>query len=295
MIAAAVAALLFSRAALTALQIRILEYILFGSLTLLMAISQYSVNTLHLRDHDLAAVTVSVRDGVFSIVLLMVSYGMFVPNDPASAARVVLMMNVAYSVALLFALGNPDVAGKLVKAETNELLVTNILYVTIGSALSIYGAYVLNGLRTQLQEARKFGQYQLGRKLGEGGMGEVYLAEHKLLKRPCALKRIRAGKMTPVTVARFEREVQTAARLSHPNIIEIYDYGHTDDGTCYYVMEYLQGMSMADLVEKHGPLPAGRLIYLMRQACAGLAEAHSLGLVHRDLKPGNIFVARARW
>ena len=85
--------------------------------------------------------------------------------------------------------------------------------------------------------------------------------------------------------------MQSAARLSHPNTIEIYDYGHTDDGTFYYVMEYLQGMSLADLVREAGPLPPGRVIYLFRQVCAGLAEAHGLGLVHRDLKPANVFVA----
>src|SRR6202041_1610315 len=95
----------------------------------------------------------------------------------------------------------------------------------------------------------------------------------------------------PVTMARFEREVQSAARLAHPNTIEIFDYGLTGDGTFYYVMEYLQGTSLGDLVRTHGPLPAGRLIYLMRQVCAGLAEAHGLGLVHRDLKPANVFVA----
>ncbi len=92
-------------------------------------------------------------------------------------------------------------------------------------------------------------------------------------------------------MARFEREVQSAARLAHPNTIEIFDYGLTGDGTFYYVMEYLQGQSLGDLVRIHGPLPAGRVIYLMRQVCAGLAEAHGLGLVHRDLKPANVFVA----
>ena len=85
--------------------------------------------------------------------------------------------------------------------------------------------------------------------------------------------------------------MQSAARLAHPNTIEIFDYGHTDDGTFYYVMEYLQGLSLADLVRQAGPLPAGRVIYLFRQVCAGLAEAHGLGLVHRDLKPANVFVA----
>jgi serine/threonine-protein kinase len=123
-------------------------------------------------------------------------------------------------------------------------------------------------------------------------MGEVYLAEHQLLKRPCALKLIKAqAGSDPIALARFEREVQSAARLSHPNTIEIYDYGHTEDGTFYYVMEYLRGLSLAELVRRDGPLPPGRVIYVFRQICAGLAEAHGLGLVHRDLKPGNIFLA----
>jgi serine/threonine-protein kinase len=124
-------------------------------------------------------------------------------------------------------------------------------------------------------------------------MGTVYLAEHQLLKRPCAIKLIqtrRAG--DPKVLARFEREVRTTARLSHPNTVEIYDYGRTDDGTFYYVMEYLRGLSLADLVDRHGPLPPGRVIYLLRQACGALSEAHAAGLVHRDIKPANIFACR---
>ena len=133
-------------------------------------------------------------------------------------------------------------------------------------ALAIYGSFLVNGLRTELHQARKFGQYQLVRKLGEGGMGEVYLAEHQLLKRPCALKLIKpeAG-ADPIALARFEREVQSAARLAHPNTIEIYDYGHTDDGTFYYVMEYLQGLSLADLVRRGRPAAAGP----GRSTCSG--------------------------
>jgi serine/threonine-protein kinase len=112
------------------------------------------------------------------------------------------------------------------------------------------------------------------------------------LKRPCAIKLIRAGAdADPTALARFEREVQSAARLAHPNTIEIFDYGHAGDGTFYYVMEYLKGSSLAELVQTVGPLPPGRVIYLFRQTCAALAEAHALGLVHRDLKPANIFVA----
>ena len=124
-------------------------------------------------------------------------------------------------------------------------------------------------------------------------MGEVYLAEHQLLKRPCAVKLIRPDRVTdPTALARFEREVRLTATLSHPNTVEIYDYGRTEDGTYYYVMEYLPGLSLAELVDRHGPLPPGRAVYLLRQVCQALREAHAAGLIHRDIKPSNIFAAR---
>jgi serine/threonine-protein kinase len=163
----------------------------------------------------------------------------------------------------------------------------------IGGSVTVYATYIINALRVEVFEYRQLNQYQLKDRIGAGGMGVVYLAEHQLLKRPCAIKLIspdRAG--DPKTLARFEREVRTTARLSHPNTVEIYDYGRTDDGTFYYVMELLSGLSLAELVERNGPLPAGRAIFLLRQACGALAEAHAAGLVHRDLKPANIFAAR---
>jgi serine/threonine-protein kinase len=291
-IAAAVAGLLLSRLDLTRGQVQAAEYVLFGGLTLLTAISQYVVNIDLLGHDDVPGVIAFVKNGVFGMVVLMVIYGMFVPNDPKSTAKVVLTMALVHVIVLTLVMEHPGVAAVVEQMRTTERAGSNILFLMIGAALAIYGAYVLNGLRTELHEARKFGQYQLVWKLGEGGMGEVYLAEHQLLKRPCALKLIKpeAG-ADPIALGRFEREVQSAARLAHPNTIAIYDYGHSDDGTFYYVMEYLQGLSLSDLVRAAGPLPPGRVIYLFRQVCAGLAEAHGLGLVHRDLKPANVFVA----
>jgi serine/threonine-protein kinase len=124
-------------------------------------------------------------------------------------------------------------------------------------------------------------------------MGEVYLAEHELLKRPCALKLIRPGAVADHSaLERFEREVRLTATLSHPNTVEVYDYGRAEDGTYYYVMEYLPGLNLADLVAQHGPLPPARVVYLLRQVCGALREAHAAGLIHRDIKPSNIFAAR---
>jgi serine/threonine-protein kinase len=124
-------------------------------------------------------------------------------------------------------------------------------------------------------------------------MGEVYLAEHELLKRPCAVKVIRPGKVGDSrALERFAREVRSAARLSHWNSIEIFDYGRTDDGTFFYVMEYLPGRNLEELVGLDGPMPASRVLYFLRQICDALDEAHAMGMIHRDIKPSNVFAAQ---
>src|SRR6266849_10776099 len=121
-------------------------------------------------------------------------------------------------------------------------------------------------------------------------MGGGCMAEHVLLRRPCAIKLIRPDQAgDPKTFLRFEREVRATATLTHWNTVEIFDYGHTEDGTFYYVMEYLPGMNLEDLLERHGTMPPERAVHLMRQVCQALREAHGIGLIHRDIKPSNIF------
>jgi serine/threonine-protein kinase len=157
--------------------------------------------------------------------------------------------------------------------------------------LGVYGAYRIDILQQDVAAARKIGQYVLGRQLGSGGMGEVYLAEHQFLRRPCAVKVIRpAHGDSPAALARFEREVQATAALTHPNTIQIYDYGHTDDGTFFYAMEYLPGESLDELVSRAGRVPPARAIHLLTQIAGSLREAHAQGLVHRDVKPSNVIV-----
>jgi hypothetical protein len=289
----AVAGLLGTRQTFSLKQLRAIEYLFFGLHTLVILVTQYLISSELIARGDVVGVVAFDKNGVIRIMVLMLLYGVVIPNDPKITARVVLTMAVGPPVilALLTQLysANGTIMGQMV---AGEMAASNAVFVVLGAALAIFAAYVANGLRKDLHDAKHLGQYELGQKLGEGGMGEVYLAEHQLLKRPCALKLINANHQSnPVTVARFQREVQSAAKLTHPNTIEIFDYGHTDDGTFYYVMEYLPGMNMADLVEQFGPLPAGRAIYIMRQVCKSLAEAHCHGMVHRDLKPANIFLS----
>jgi serine/threonine-protein kinase len=132
------------------------------------------------------------------------------------------------------------------------------------------------------------GPYTLGRKLGEGGMGVVYEARHPLLQRRAAIKMLRAERTGEAALARFEREVQATARLSHPNIVPVYDCGRSSDGSFYYAMEYLDGVDLERLVAEHGPQPAARVAHVLLQAAEALAEAHAAGIVHRDIKPSNL-------
>jgi len=171
--------------------------------------------------------------------------------------------------------------------------VSMALLIGIAAVAATWGVRTIGTLRRSAYQARRIGQYRLKRLLGSGGMGEVHLAEHVLLKRPCAIKLIRPEKAgDPQALARFEHEVQATARLTHWNTIEIFDYGRAEDGSFYYVMEYLPGMSLEQLVEMHGPLPPARVIHLLAQACDALSEAHAQKLIHRDIKPANIFAAR---
>jgi hypothetical protein len=156
-----------------------------------------------------------------------------------------------------------------------------------GVVIIVFAVFAMK-LEAKAAHVTELGQYRLLNKVGEGGMGAVYRAEHSLLARPTAIKLLKAS--TAETLQRFEREVKITAGLSHPNTIAIYDYGFNDSGTFYYAMELLDGTDLEGLVHKNGPLPVGRALHIVRQVLGSLAEAHEAGLVHRDIKPANIML-----
>ena len=170
-------------------------------------------------------------------------------------------------------------------------------YLLLGVAVVI--SRVVNRLGRQVAKEREMGSYRLGESLGRGGMGEVFRASHRMLARPAAIKLIHPEvlvaqdrKSAGLAVARFRREAEAAAQLRSPHTVELYDFGETEDGTLYFVMELLVGMDLETLVRKEGPLPQERVIHIVRQVCESLEEAHANGLVHRDIKPANIHVGR---
>ena len=167
-------------------------------------------------------------------------------------------------------------------------LVLRNLAVTV--FLAALTSRVIYGLRKQVQENARIGQYRLREKIGQGGMGAVYRATHALLRRDTALKVLLPERVGTAAISRFEREVKLTAQLTHQNTVAIFDYGRTPDGLFYYAMEYLEGGDLERLVEYGGRLPPARAVWILEQLCRALAEAHALGLIHRDVKPSNVIV-----
>ncbi len=218
----------------------------------------------------------------------LVGYGAFIPGTWRRRVVTVPLLALAPLCYVTF-------FGLQSEAFPRDLLARALprmaVWLAIGTTVSLFAFRRVDALRREAFRARQLGQYRLKDRLGAGGMGEVYLAEHVLLRRPCALKLIRAEAAgDPRTLQRFEREVQATATLTNWHTVEIFDYGLAADGTFYYVMEYLPGLDLEQLVARHGPLPPERAVHLLRQVCSALREAHAVGLIHRDIKPSNVLV-----
>jgi serine/threonine-protein kinase len=159
-------------------------------------------------------------------------------------------------------------------------------------AVATLTSKITYGLRQRVREAEELGQYRLEEKIGQGGMGVVYRARHVLLRRPTAVKLLAPDQIGADSLERFAREVRVTAGLSHPNIVTVYDYGRTPEGIFYYAMELLDGIDLSQLVSTSGPLPPSRVRHVLLQAGEALAAAHAIGLIHRDVKPGNMMLCR---
>jgi serine/threonine-protein kinase len=268
-------------------KLRLLEVAMFGTTALYFGWLHFIfLKSGIVAGHEGKAIRLLASANAYRWFLLAVVYGMFIPNTWRRCAAVVGSMALAPIMltvcAPLFSSTPADYIG-LALPDTAILMAMAV-------AVAVFGSHKIRELHQQAHEAQRLGQYRLKEVLGFGGMGAVYLAEHVLLRRPCAIKVIRADQAgDPRTLLRFEREVQAAATLTHWNTIEIFDYGHADDGTFYYVMEYLPGMNLEELVENHGPMPPERALHFLRQVCQALREAHGLGIIHRDIKPSNVF------
>ena len=280
------------------LWLRVAEVSTFGTMALFFAYWQFVVLTATppsgyeggVRHEQMASLAAAVIVH-FNWFVLIVFHGVFVPNT----ARRGTAITVAMVAAALAISGVAALVHEATGRNAKQVFAVSATILAAGAGLAVFGTTKMEALRREVLSAREavraMGQYRLRRKLGQGGMGEVYLAEHHLLKRPCALKRIHPKFLNnPEQLRRFEREVQMTARLRHPNTVEIYDYGRADDGTFYYVMEYLNGLSLEDLVAAHGPQPPDRVVHILRQVCGALREAHRLGMVHRDIKPSNVLI-----
>lgn len=267
---------------------RATELLLFGT-----GIGFFSVFTYYM--HQNAAVDGIRASTEAAWVMLIFIYALFIPNAWQRAAVMIgCMVAIPIGIQLLLWATEEPYRQMLEHRPASDPggILDYAMKLSIAGGAGIWGVYTISRLRRAAFQAKELGQYRLTRLLGAGGMGEVYLGEHHLLKRPCAIKVIRPeNTANPQALERFEREVQATAKLTHWNTVEIFDYGRTDDGTFYYVMEYLPGQDMNQLVNEHGAMSPSRVIHLLSQVCDALSEAHRQRLIHRDIKPGNIFIA----
>jgi hypothetical protein len=238
----------------------------------------------------------------FALSFALFSRAVFVPSTARRTAMLGLLIGVPLvgMMALHYRDVNPAM-WRMVGYDTrgferSTIIISTALMTTMWWTLTVglssIACYVIHRLRSEVSSIRSLGQYQLERKLGEGSMGVVYQATHGMLKRPTAVKLLRPELGGREVHDLFRREVQLTAKLTHPNTIRIYDYGRTPEGLFYYAMELLDGASLQDIVEATGPQPVPRVVHILRDVALALDEAHSVGLIHRDVKPSNIMLAR---
>jgi serine/threonine-protein kinase len=228
-------------------------------------------------------------DGVVLLILNAVLLGRaaLVPSEPRRTVWISVLSVVGLPIAAGFFFRETSIPGLPMPAIVLQTFLWTSFTVILGTLISNTTFH----LRSSVARARRLGQYTLLEKIGKGGMGVVYRAEHAMLKRPTAIKILPPQTAGEANLRRFEREAQMTARLTNPHTVSVFDFGRTPEGAFYYVMEYLDGLDLDRLVKECGPLPPGRVVSILRQVCESLAEAHAIGLVHRDIKPANILLS----
>ncbi len=241
-------------------ELRIYEVCLFATVMLFFMAAQYVLMWRWVRSQSPTYFLAAVKSCVLCDFSLILTYGIFIPNTWRRAALVIVpMAMVPLAVPWILCLFHPESYPMVVGAANLEQVTEHGLFLLLAAFTAIFGTHTISVLRIEAHAARSLNQYRLGQRLGGGGMGDVYLAEHQMLKRPCAVKLIRPERSGDThTLARFEREVRATAQLSHWNTILIFDYGRNDDGVFYYAMEYLPGLSLDNLIRRHGPMPPAR-------------------------------------
>ncbi|MEZ5066066.1 MAG: serine/threonine-protein kinase [bacterium] len=248
-----------------------------------------------------AAIEQGVLGSGLWIGVWVISFPNLVTLCPRSVLRLGLLSALTFPVMYLVSLpseGLPIIDGQPSVRAPIMFLAQLVIPILICTGIATFMAVRLFRLAHDVSRARRLGNYQLAERIGQGGMGEVWRAQHRLLARPAAVKLIRGGAPgsdggpSETAVRRFEREARATAALTSPHTVALYDFGRTNEGGFYYVMELLEGMDFRRLVDSTGPLPSRRVIHLLRQALASLGDAHESGLVHRDIKPANLYLCR---
>ena len=301
----AVVTWLYSAARLPMLTLRLMESAVFFGVSTQLGLQLHDqLQQLTAQDHSdpveaaqlAVAFVAAVKDQIIATFGVMMIYGMFIPNTARRAALMVCVMAVIPGVVIAVNQSSLEAISSFRSQYVTAagLFSGNLLALAVAAGCAIYGTAIMNRWRNRALEAEQLGQYRLGEKIGSGGMGDVYLAEHRLLKRTCAVKLIRSEMSEDATiVSRFEREVQATASLTHWNTVQVFDYGQTVEGTFFYVMEHLHGCNLRQVVQQTGPLSQDRTVFILKQVVEALREASAHGLVHRDIKPSNIFLAQA--
>jgi eukaryotic-like serine/threonine-protein kinase len=209
---------------------------------------------------------------------------------PSSGRETIVAGSMLFAPVVVAAIALGAVGHNLM-APGHVFAIGATLLSVVAIVLAAAGSEIIYGLRRQVSAAQQLGSYKLGRKIGEGGNGAVYLAHHIMLRRPTAIKLLLPDKVGSENLERFEHEVQHMSQLTHPNTVAVFDYGRSPDGIFYYAMEYLGGgIDLENLVRKHGPQPSGRVAHILAQVCGALGEAHDKQIIHRDIKPANIIL-----